>query len=82
MQTQKGILARLDLHDPLVAIHTFDRLNIEYLLIKKYKAVIQLLNYFGQSSKLACANCNVYLNPAESYHATQDAQKILFSFIG
>jgi ATP-dependent DNA helicase RecQ len=43
--TQKDILARLQLNNPLVAIHSFDRPNIEYLLIEKYRPLSQLFNY-------------------------------------
>lgn len=43
--TQKDILARLQLDNPLVAIHSFDRPNIEYLLIEKYRPLSQLFNY-------------------------------------
>ena len=46
--TQKDILARLQLVDPLVAIHSFDRPNIEYLLIEKYQPLKQLFNYLDQ----------------------------------
>jgi ATP-dependent DNA helicase RecQ len=46
--TQQDILARLRLHNPLVAIHSFDRPNIEYLLIEKYRPLIQLFNYLGE----------------------------------
>ncbi|PKF61510.1 DNA helicase RecQ [Psychromonas sp. psych-6C06] len=43
--TQKDILARLQLDEPLVAIHSFDRPNIEYLLVEKYRPLSQLFNY-------------------------------------
>ncbi len=46
--TQRDILARLQLHDPLVAIHSFDRPNIEYLLIEKYRPLVQLFNYLAE----------------------------------
>ena len=46
--TQQDILARLKFNDPLVAIHSFDRPNIEYLLIEKYRPLIQLFNYLNQ----------------------------------
>ena len=46
--TQKDILARLQLNDPLVAIHSFDRPNIEYLLIEKYRPLSQLFNYLDE----------------------------------
>ena len=46
--TQKDILARLQFNDPLVAIHSFDRPNIEYLLIEKYRPLSQLFNYLDE----------------------------------
>lgn len=47
-ETQRDILARLQFNDPLVAIHSFDRPNIEYLLIEKYRPLIQLFNYLAE----------------------------------
>lgn len=46
--TQKDILARLQLTDPLIAVHSFDRPNIEYLLIEKYRPLAQLFNYLAE----------------------------------
>ena len=46
--TQQDILARLQLDKPFVAIHSFDRPNIEYLLIEKYRPLIQLFNYLAE----------------------------------
>lgn len=46
--TQQDILARLQLHQPFVAVHSFDRPNIEYLLIEKYRPLIQLFNYLAE----------------------------------
>ena len=46
--TQQDILARLKLDNPFVAIHSFDRPNIEYLLIEKYRPLIQLFNYMAE----------------------------------
>jgi ATP-dependent DNA helicase RecQ len=46
--TQKDILARLQLDDPMIAIHSFDRPNIEYLLIEKYRPLSQLFNYLDE----------------------------------
>jgi len=46
--TQQDILARLRFNDPLIAIHSFDRPNIEYLLIEKYRPLIQLFNYLAE----------------------------------
>lgn len=46
--TQKDILARLQFDDPLLSIHSFDRPNIEYLLIEKYRPLIQLFNYLAE----------------------------------
>ena len=46
--TQQDILARLQFNNPYVAIHSFDRPNIEYLLIEKYRPLIQLFNYLAE----------------------------------
>nr|WP_281170200.1 DNA helicase RecQ [Psychromonas aquimarina] len=46
--TQEDILARLQLRDPLIAVHSFDRPNIEYLLIEKYRPLTQLFNYLSE----------------------------------
>ncbi|PKH01162.1 DNA helicase RecQ [Psychromonas sp. MB-3u-54] len=46
--TQQDILARLQFNDPLIAIHSFDRPNIEYLLIEKYRPLNQLANYLDE----------------------------------
>lgn len=46
--TQQDILARLHFNDPLIAIHSFDRPNIEYLLVEKYRPLIQLFNYLTE----------------------------------
>jgi ATP-dependent DNA helicase RecQ len=46
--TQQDILARLHFKDPLIAIHSFDRPNIEYLLIEKYRPLSQLFNYLDE----------------------------------
>ncbi len=46
--TQQDILARLQLDQPFVAVHSFDRPNIEYLLIEKYRPLIQLFNYLAE----------------------------------
>ena len=46
--TQQDILARLKFDKPFVAIHSFDRPNIEYLLIEKYRPLIQLFNYMAE----------------------------------
>jgi ATP-dependent DNA helicase RecQ len=46
--TQQDILQRLSLHDPLIEIRSFDRPNIEYLLIEKYRPLTQLFNYLDQ----------------------------------
>jgi len=46
--TQKDILARLQLTQPLIAVHSFDRPNIEYLLIEKYRPLTQLFNYLAE----------------------------------
>jgi ATP-dependent DNA helicase RecQ len=37
---------------------------------------VALLSYFGESAN-ACGNCDVCINPAETFEGTQDAQKIL-----
>jgi ATP-dependent DNA helicase RecQ len=36
-----------------------------------------VLNYFGEYSPKACGNCDICLDPPQSYDATVDAQKIL-----
>ncbi|MBN1114210.1 MAG: RecQ family ATP-dependent DNA helicase, partial [Oligoflexia bacterium] len=36
-----------------------------------------LLNYFGETSPEKCANCDSCFEPAESFDATEDAQKVL-----
>ena len=46
--TQQDILARLQFNDPLIAVHSFDRPNIEYLLIEKYRPLSQLFNYLDE----------------------------------
>ena len=46
--TQQDILQRLKLHEPLIEIRSFDRPNIEYLLIEKYRPLTQLFNYLDQ----------------------------------
>jgi ATP-dependent DNA helicase RecQ len=46
--TQRDILARLQFNDPLIAIHSFDRPNIEYLLIEKYRPLAQLFHYLDE----------------------------------
>lgn len=46
--TQQDILQRLQLQDPLIEIRSFDRPNIEYLLIEKYRPLTQLFNYLDQ----------------------------------
>jgi ATP-dependent DNA helicase RecQ len=47
-ETQQDILQRLKLQDPLIEIRSFDRPNIEYLLIEKYRPLTQLFNYLDQ----------------------------------
>jgi len=46
--TQQDILQRLQLNHPLIEIRSFDRPNIEYLLIEKYRPLSQLFNYLDQ----------------------------------
>ncbi len=46
--TQQDILQRLKLQEPLIEIRSFDRPNIEYLLIEKYRPLTQLFNYLDQ----------------------------------
>lgn len=46
--TQQDILQRLKLQDPLIEIRSFDRPNIEYLLVEKYRPLSQLFNYLDQ----------------------------------
>jgi ATP-dependent DNA helicase RecQ len=46
--TQQDILQRLNLQDPLIEVRSFDRPNIEYLLIEKYRPLTQLFHYLEQ----------------------------------
>jgi len=46
--TQQDILQRLNLQNPLIEVRSFDRPNIEYLLIEKYRPLSQLFNYLDQ----------------------------------
>ena len=46
--TQQDILQRLKLQNPLIEVRSFDRPNIEYLLIEKYRPLSQLFNYLDQ----------------------------------
>lgn len=58
--TQQDILARLNLHQPHINISSFDRPNIRYNLIEKYKPTSQLLAYVkqqkGQSGIIYCGS--------------------------
>jgi len=45
--TRHDILARLQLADPLEHLGSFDRPNIRYSLVEKYKPLSQLLDYVG-----------------------------------
>jgi ATP-dependent DNA helicase RecQ len=36
-----------------------------------------LLGYFGESLEMDCGNCDICLQPPETYDATEDAQKVL-----
>ncbi|KUE78565.1 ATP-dependent DNA helicase RecQ [Aeromonas schubertii] len=53
--TRQDMLTRLALHDPFIHIASFDRPNIRYSLVEKFKGAEQLLRYV-QSQK---GNCGI-----------------------
>lgn len=57
--TREDILQRLQLHQPLIQISSFDRPNIRYTLVDKYKPTDQLLTYLrDQRGKSGIIYCN------------------------
>ena len=57
--TRHDILRQLQLEDPLVQISSFDRPNIRYTLLEKYKPTEQLLRYVQeQRGKSGIIYCN------------------------
>lgn len=50
--TQQDMLSRLNLTDPLIHIASFDRPNIRYTLVEKFKGADQLLRYVGDQTGL------------------------------
>jgi len=58
--TRQDILNRLTLHDPLVHLASFDRPNIRYTLVEKFKPSEQLLHYVqkqaGQCGIVYCTS--------------------------
>ncbi|ARU95568.1 ATP-dependent DNA helicase RecQ [Tatumella citrea] len=57
--TRHDILQQLQLHDPLIQISSFDRPNIRYTLLEKYKPTEQLLRYVqDQRGKSGIIYCN------------------------
>ncbi len=50
--TRQDMLSRLNLHDPLIHIASFDRPNIRYTLVEKFKAIEQLQRYVGEQPGL------------------------------
>ncbi|WP_375056488.1 DNA helicase RecQ [Zobellella sp. DQSA1] len=46
--TRQDMLSRLNLTDPLVHIASFDRPNIRYTLVEKFKGIEQLLRYVAE----------------------------------
>ncbi|MFD1804863.1 DNA helicase RecQ [Pasteurella oralis] len=57
--TRKDILLHLNLHDPHVYIGSFDRPNIRYTLIEKFKPIDQLCRFvLGQKGKSGIIYCN------------------------
>ena len=56
--TQQDILAQLQLSDPLVYKGSFDRPNIRYRVMSKYKAFDQVLAYVKQQEGSGIIYCN------------------------
>ncbi|WP_241639857.1 ATP-dependent DNA helicase RecQ [Rosenbergiella epipactidis] len=57
--TRQDILQRLQLHDPFIQVSSFDRPNIRYTLVDKYKPTDQLLTYLrDQRGKCGIIYCN------------------------
>ena len=57
--TRQDIVRLLDLQDPLIQISSFDRPNIRYTLVEKYKPFDQLWHFVqGQRGKCGIIYCN------------------------
>ena len=57
--TRNDIVRLLQLHDPLIQISSFDRPNIRYTLVEKFKPTEQLLRYVqDQRGKCGIIYCN------------------------
>ena len=57
--TRQDILQRLQLHEPFIQVSSFDRPNIRYTLVDKYKPTDQLLTYLrDQRGKCGIIYCN------------------------
>lgn len=57
--TRSDIIRQLGLIDPLIQISSFDRPNIRYMLMEKFKPFDQLLRYIqGQRGKSGIIYCN------------------------
>ncbi len=57
--TRNDIVRLLQLHDPLIQISSFDRPNIRYMLVEKFKPTEQLLRYVqDQRGKSGIIYCN------------------------
>ncbi|UAX41910.1 DNA helicase RecQ [Pasteurella canis] len=87
--TRKDILLHLNLHDPYIYIGSFDRPNIRYTLVEKYKPMEQLCRFVlaqkGKSGIIYCNSRNKVERIAESlrnkgisaqaYHAGLEASQ-------
>ncbi|MEQ5403271.1 ATP-dependent DNA helicase RecQ [Providencia rettgeri] len=57
--TRADIIRLLELHEPLVHVSSFDRPNIRYTLVEKYKPLDQLWFFIkGQKGKAGIVYCN------------------------
>lgn len=57
--TREDIVRLLDLHDPLIQVSSFDRPNIRYTLVEKYKPFDQLWHFVqSQRGKSGIIYCN------------------------
>lgn len=57
--TRRDIVRLLDLNDPLIQVSSFDRPNIRYMLMEKFKPLDQLMRYVqDQRGKSGIIYCN------------------------
>lgn len=57
--TRRDIIGQLGLHEPLIQISSFDRPNIRYMLMEKFKPIEQLMRYVQeQRGKSGIIYCN------------------------